>query len=73
MFYATGFKDTIKKLMGGSNSDLVIDSSILSRALPRSLTPSQSMILDNPIIDEEIQKIFFSLKDNRLPVQMVSV
>jgi len=44
---------------------VVVDSSMLSRALPGRLSRSQSMILDNPIIDEEIQKILFSLKDNK--------
>jgi len=44
---------------------VVVDSSMLSRALPRRLSRSQSMILDHPIIDEEIQKILLSLKDNK--------
>jgi hypothetical protein len=51
--------------LGGSSSEVVVDSSMLSRALPGRLSRSQSMILDNPIIDEEIQKILFSLKDNK--------
>jgi hypothetical protein len=66
---ATEVKDTIvsyfEKLLGVCNSDFVLDSSILSKALPQRLSLSQSMILDNSITDEEIQKILFSLKDNK--------
>ena len=29
---------------------------------------SEIMTLDNPISDEEIQKILFSLKDNKAPI-----
>jgi hypothetical protein len=51
--------------LGGSSSEVVFDSSMLSRALPRRLSRSRSMILDNLIIDEEIQMILFSFKDNK--------
>jgi hypothetical protein len=63
-------KDTIvsyfEKLLGEvSRSDSGFDSCILSGALTRRLSPSQSMSLESPISDDEIQKVLFSLKDNK--------
>jgi len=64
-------KDTIvsyfQKIFGGSSSDIVLDSSMLSWVLPRRLSLSQSTSLDSLITDEEIQKTLFSLKDNKAP------
>jgi hypothetical protein len=64
-------KDTIvsyfQKILGGFSSDIVLDSSMLSRALPRRLSLSQSTSHDTPITNEEIQKTLFSIKDNKPP------
>jgi len=68
---AVEVKDSIvsyfQKIFGGSNFKMVLDSSMLSGALPRRLSHPQSMFLDTPITDEESQKTLFSLKDNKAP------
>jgi len=56
-----------RRFWGGFSSDIVLDSSMLSGALPRRLSLSQSTSHDTPITNEEIQKTLFSIKDNKPP------
>ena len=60
------FVSYFQKILEGSNSEMVLDSSMLSGALP-IISSSKHMYWLSPITDEEIKKTLFSLKDNKAP------
>jgi len=60
------FVSYFQKILEGSNSEMVLDSSMLSGALP-IISSSKHVSWLSPITDEEIKKTLFSLKDNKAP------